>query len=178
MKLVPPNDPILLKTCEEFNFIQPPFDPIEFAKELTKFMYDNNGVGLAANQVGVLYRVFAMRGHPENFVCYNPRIVYTNNETSSMDEACLSYPGLVVKVKRSTEIRVRFMLPNADTKTETFKGMSARIFQHEMDYLNGELFFQKANRYHREVAMKKWKRGDLSFIKVKTIGEYDEHLLR
>ena len=46
-----PNDDILRKKCKEFDFINPPFDPIEFAKEMIKFMYDHNGIGLAANQV-------------------------------------------------------------------------------------------------------------------------------
>ena len=75
MNLVHHTNPVLTTPCEEFDFSNPPFEPIEFAKKLVKFMYDNNGIGLAANQVGVPYRVFAMRGEPENFVCYNPRIV-------------------------------------------------------------------------------------------------------
>ena len=52
MNLVIGNDSILKKECEEFNFANPPFDPIEFSKNLVQNMYDNNGIGLAANQVG------------------------------------------------------------------------------------------------------------------------------
>jgi len=178
MQLMKHNDPILITQCQPFNFQEPPFDPIEFSNELVKAMYEWNGLGLAANQVGVPYRVFAMRGQPQNFVCFNPRIVLPSAEQIILDEGCLSFPGLVVKVKRPRNIRVRFDTPNGDTRTETFIGMSARVFQHELDHLNGLLYFNKANRYHKEVALKKWKKGHVSTLKINPIGEYSEHLLR
>lgn len=158
MKLVTPDDPTLVKVCEEFDFIHPPFEPIEFAKELVKFMYDSNGIGLAANQVGVPYRIFAMRGEPENFVCYNPRIVHRSEQEVILEEGCLTYPGLLVKIKRPQHIRVRFRTPNGETLTKQFTGMSARIFQHELDHLDGIVFYNKANRFHRDQAMRKWKK--------------------
>lgn len=158
MKLVESDNPILFKECEEFDFLNPPFEPIAFAKALTKFMYDNNGIGLAANQVGIPYRVFAMRGAPENFVCFNPRIVMSSEEQVTLEEGCLSYPGLLVKVKRPRHIRCRFMLPNGDTKTETFTGMTARIFQHELDHLDGIAYYNRANKFHRDQAFRKWKK--------------------
>lgn len=157
MKLVEHNDPILTTKCQNFDFINPPFDPIEFAKDLVKFMYDNNGIGLAANQVGVPYRVFAMRGSPENYVCYNPKIVQESEQDIVLEEGCLTYPGLFVKVKRPQFLRVRFNTPNGDTRTETFTNMTARTFQHELDHLDGIIFYNKANKYHRDQAMKRWK---------------------
>ena len=158
MNLVNHNDPILTRMCEDFDFSNPPFDPIEFAKDLVKHMYDWNGIGLAANQVGVPYRVFAMRGMPENFVCFNPRIVDATTEEISLEEGCLSYPGLIVKVKRPKSIKVRFAMPNGDVRTDTFTGMTSRTFLHELDHLNGVLYFNRASRYHKELAMKKWKK--------------------
>jgi peptide deformylase len=155
---VKPNDQILTTPCKPFDFTQPAFDPIEFARELVHFMYDHNGIGLAANQVGVSYRVFAMRGHPENFVCYNPKIVSIGEEMMTLEEGCLSYPGLLVKVKRPKTIRVRFAQPNGDVRTDTFTGMTARIFQHEYDHLEGKLYFNRASRYHRDTALEKWRR--------------------
>jgi len=163
--------------CQSFDFQNPPFDPIEFSQELVKFMYENNGIGLAANQVGIPYRIFAMRGSPQNFVCFNPRIVQAAAENIILEEGCLSFPGLIVKVKRPRHVRVRFQTPNGDTRTETFIGMTARIFQHEYDHLEGKLYFNRASRYHREIALKKWKRGDVSAIQVNPLGEYYEHLL-
>jgi peptide deformylase len=121
-------------------------------------MHDSNGIGLAANQVGIPYRVFAMRGQPENFVCFNPRIVQYSNETIVLEEGCLTYPGLIVKIKRPQHIRCRFQTPNGDTLTKQFTGMTARVFQHELDHLNGKIFYNQANRVHRDQALKKWRK--------------------
>ena len=142
-------------------------------------MYEKNGIGLAANQVGLPYRAFAMRGHPQNFVCFNPRIVQPSEQEVILEEGCLTYPGLLVKIKRPQHVRVRFTMANGETRTDTFTGMTARIFQHELDHLNGIKFFDRANRYHRDQAMKKWERGDVSTMRVKSnLGEYSEYLLR
>jgi peptide deformylase len=151
------DDRYLLEQCEEFDFKDPPFDPIDFAHNLIKFMYENNGLGVAANQVGVPYRIFAMRGAPENFVCFNPKIVSHSKDEVVLEEGCLSYPGLLVKIKRPTVIRVRFNTPNGDSLTKQFIGMSARVFQHEYDHLDGIRFFDRANKFHRDQAMRKWK---------------------
>jgi peptide deformylase len=158
MELVPANDPILTKVCETFDFLNPPFDPVEFSQELIKFMYSKNGVGLAANQVGVPYRIFAMRAAPENFVCFNPKIIMPGTDEIVLEEGCLTFPKLLVKIKRPQHIRVRFNTPNGDTLTKQFTGLSARIFQHELDHLDGIVFYNKANRFHREQALKNWKK--------------------
>ena len=145
--------------CEDFDFKDPPFDPIEYAQKLVKCMYDNSGLGLAANQVGTPYRIFAMRGSPENFVCFNPKIVQYSEQTVTLEEGCLTYPGLLVKIKRPEFVRVRFQTPNGDTMTKQFVGMSARVFQHETDHLNGIVFYNKAGKFHRDQAMRKWKKN-------------------
>jgi peptide deformylase len=157
MKLVNNTDPILKQACEKFDFSNVPFEPIEFAKNLVKTMYENNGIGLAANQVGVPYRVFAMRSSPENFVCFNPRIVQPSEEEIILEEASISYPKLLVKIKRPRHVRVRFQTPNGDTRTETFTGLTARMYQHLVDQLDGLVYYNKANKYHRDLAFKKWK---------------------
>ena len=157
MKLVEHNDPILTTKCESFNFIDPPEDPIELAKSMVKFMYDNNAIGISANQIGLNYRVFAMRGYPENFVCFNPRVVQPSEQTVVLEETSVTHPGLIVKVKRPQHARVRFQTPNGDTRTETFTGITARIFQIQLDFLNGIEYYNKANRYHKELAFKKWR---------------------
>lgn len=158
MNLVKLDDPILTKECIPFTFANPPFDPIEFSKELVKFMYDNKGIGISANQVGVPYRIFAMRGAPENFVCFNPRIVMPSEEEVLLEETSITTPGLIIKIKRPQHVRVRFSTPNGDTRTETYTGMTARIFQHQLDFLNGITYYNRANKYHRDQAFKKWKR--------------------
>jgi len=120
-------------------------------------MYERNGLGLSSNQIGVPYRLFAMRGSPQNFVCINPRLIHTSTERVLLDEGCLSFPGMIVKIKRPSEIRVRFQLPNGDTQTHKFTGITARVVQHEIDHLDGILYFNRASRYHREQALRRWR---------------------
>jgi len=147
--------PILTSTMEEFYFTNPPENPFDFAMELMQIMNDYNGIGLAANQIGKLYRVFVMRGDPENFVCFNPRIVHMSEEQIVLEEGCLSFPNLIIKIKRPKIIRVRFQTPSGLVETKVFDGLTARVFQHEIDHLNGILFYKRANRIHKEQAFKK-----------------------
>jgi peptide deformylase len=142
MKLVDYTDPVLTTSCEDFNFTEPPFDPIEFSHNLIKYMYDVNAIGLAANQVGVPFRIFSMRGSPENFVCYNPRIVSVSPDQETILEACVTYPGLFVPIKRPIHVRFRFTTPNGQTQTNQYTGATARVIQHEMMHLNGKVFFE------------------------------------
>jgi peptide deformylase len=181
LSLVRSNDPVLLEPCDEFDFVNPQVDPIEFAQALVKFMYENNGVGLSANQVGYPFRVFAMRGHPQNFVCYNPRVITQSDQFIQLEEGCLSYPGLIVKIKRPQFVRVRFQLPNGDTMTQGFYGLAARVFQHELDHLNGLKFYDRANFYHREKALKNWKNNrhgrSLDSLSLDSLSSYLESTL-
>lgn len=157
MHLVDNKDPVLKTRCIEFDFASPPFDPLEFSNEFVKFMYEKNGIGLAANQIGIPYRVFAMRGSPENFVCFNPCIILPSTQNVLLEEGCVSFPGLFIKIKRSQHVVVRFQTPTGDTKTEMFTDITARVFQHELDHLDGEVFFRRANPYHRNLAFKRMK---------------------
>jgi peptide deformylase len=157
MELVKYNDLILKSPGSNFNFNEPPFNQYEFAQDLVKFMYDKNAICITAPQVGIPYRIFAMRAHPQNFVCINPKIVQPSKEIVLLEETSLTYPGIYVKIKRPQHCRVRFAMPNGDVRTETFTGVTARTFQHCMDYLDGIAFYSKANPYHRTKAFKKWR---------------------
>ena len=158
MQLVHKSDPMLSAVCHPVDFADPPFDLIQFSQDLVKCMYDSNGIGLSANQVGVPYRIFAMRGQPENFVCINPRVVMESEEDIYLEEGCLSYPGLFVKIKRPRHIRARFQTPNGDTLTKQFTGMTARCFLHELDHMDGLVFYRHATDYHRHQAMNRFKK--------------------
>lgn len=157
MILVSSNDVILTTECKSFDFNSPPFDPIEFSQSLVKTMRDSNGIGLSANQVGYSYRVFAMRGDP-NRVVFNPRIVSHGEEQVYVSEGCLSFPGLNVNIKRMASIRVRYQQPTGEVITENFTGLSARVFQHEHDHIDGILFYNRATLFHKEKAFRKWKK--------------------
>lgn len=159
MELLHHTDKKLKEKAQVFDFLNPPFDPVEFSHELVKFMYDKAAICVSAPQIGVPYRIFAMRGEPENFVCFNPRVVMPSTEEIRLEEISLTYPGLCVKVKRPRHCKVRFALPNGDIRTETYTGLTARTFLHNMDFLDGQVFYHKANPIHRQQALKKWKNG-------------------
>ena len=155
-ELVNCNDPILKQEMEPFDFSNPPVDPLDLVTDLAETMLENNGIGLSANQVGLPYRVFVMLGQ-ELIPCFNPRIVDMSEETIVMEEGCLTYPDMFVKVKRPRRIKVRYADPKGNVVTQTFDGMTARVFQHELDHLNGVNYQQRANKFHLEQARKKKK---------------------
>lgn len=152
--LVNNTDQILYAKTERFDFSNPPIDPSELAHILAQTMIANNGIGLAAPQIGLPYRAFVLTGKPI-MCCFNPIIVDTSSEQIYLEEGCLSFPNLIVKIKRPKIIRARYTMPNGETVTNKFIGMTARIFQHELDHLNGVVFTQRANSYHLEKARKK-----------------------
>lgn len=143
-----------------FDFENPPMDPQELVDQLADFMCKNRGVGLAANQVGLPWTVFVM-GNPtdrENVIAvFNPILVDTFGEEVYIEEGCLSYPGLFVKVKRPSGIRVRYTTAEGVTDTIKFEGFTARVFQHELDHLNGIDYRKRANYYHYQKALKDMK---------------------
>lgn len=153
--LVDHKDEVLKTPTEKFDFKNPPTDPIQLSRDLAETMILNQGLGIAAPQIGMPYRAFAMMAS-KIIVCFNPRIVDTSTETVTLEEGCLSYPGLLVKVKRPKIIKVRYEEPNGETVTKTWDGMTARVFQHELDHLDGLCHINKANRIHKEQALKKW----------------------
>lgn len=158
LKIVDENDPVLTNDCKEYKFDEQPFDPIKYAKELVETMYENNSLGLSSNQVGIPYKVVSLRGSPENIVAYNPRVVWESEATVLLEEKSLTSPGLLVKIKRPQHIRVRYQMPNGELVTKKYTGMTARIFQHQIDYLNGEKFYDKADFFHKKQALKKRKK--------------------
>jgi len=155
--LVSKNDSILKEKIEPFDFSKPPVDPKELAENLVATMVRHNGLGLAANQCGLRYRAFAVNTHPNYLVCFNPRIVDFSKEENLLDEGCLSFPYLIIKIKRPRGIRVRFTDYTGETFTEKFDGITARIFQHEADHLEGIVFTSKANWFHMQKAEKDMK---------------------
>lgn len=150
-----PNDQILKTKCNNFDFNNPPFDPIEFAQELIECMKTSNGIGLAANQVGYNFRIFCMCGEPKNFVCFNPVIIWHNNEIVTLEEGCMTYPGFIIPLKRYTSIRLRFKTPNGVTTTKIFNDLTARVVQHEICHLDGQVFWEGISRIQFERARKK-----------------------
>ena len=144
----------------QFDFENPPMDPVKLYNELSDFMCENRGVGLAANQIGYPWSVFVM-GNPNQrdgvIAVFNPFLVDTFGEEVYIEEGCLSYPGLFLKIKRAAGVRVRFSGVTGETDTIKFDGFTARVFQHEYDHLLGLDFRKKATLYHYQKAMKDMK---------------------
>lgn len=157
--LVDHNDPILHNPVKPFNFVNLPIDPPTLARNLYDTMVKENGIGLSANQCGLPHRVFVMVAHGDNFIaCFNPKIVDFSEESLYLEEGCLSYPGLFVKIKRPKLIKVRYTQSDGQTVTRKFDGITARCFQHELNHLDGIVHIDLATRYHKEMAIKKWKK--------------------
>lgn len=155
-QLVKSTHPLLTTELEPFDFENPPVDPSELANHLIDVMDKHNGIGLSANQLGLPYRVFVMRTEPR-LVCFNPLITFESDEQSVLEEGCLTFPSLYVKIRRSTWIRTKFMDVNGELQTEKFGGITARCFQHELDHLNGIVYLSRASNLNLQRAKRKLK---------------------
>lgn len=157
----------LLEKPKEWDFGNPPLkDTEELSKAMVKFVYDNNAYGVAYPQLDLPgnYRVFAMRGFSkEDFVCFNPRIVNFSDELVQANEGCLSYPGLILSIKRPKGCRVRFEGPDGQTYTKQFEGMNARTFMHETDHCNGRVFWYNVSKLKFDIAVKKAKKNGFDY---------------
>ena len=141
--LVPENHPILREVLPEFDFKNPPVDPIEFASSLIETCKYHHGIGLSANQCGYRYRVFVM-GAEDNYVAFfNPSIVLKSKKEVHMMEGCLSFSFLGLRITRPEEIAVTYQDYTGEWKQTTLSGISARAFQHELDHLNGIVYTEK-----------------------------------
>lgn len=158
---------------DPFDFANPPFSPKDFAEALVKIMIKKNGIGLAAIQVGMPYQVFTVRSDPIQ-ICFNPKIVDLSGEEVLADEGCLSFPGMSVKVKRFEEVRVRFQNFEGKFVTRKLAGLAARVVQHEIDHVNGILFYNRANKFHRDQALRRWERALKAHNRAPTINSQKE----
>jgi peptide deformylase len=149
---------ILSNKIEPFDFNNPPIAPRYLAVSLIETMVKHRGIGLAANQVGLPYRVFVMGIDNIAFACFNPEIIDTQGE-ESIQEGCLSYPGLYLPIKRHYKINVRYIEMNGNLKETTFEGLTARIFQHELDHLNGIRYTTLVNSIKLDSAKRKVKKN-------------------
>jgi len=153
LPLIDNKEKILHTELEPFDFANPPVDPLDLVSDLAETMLVEGGIGISANQCGLPYRVFVMNAD-ELIPCFNPKIVDVSEEQVYLEEGCLSYPDLYVKIKRPRRIKVRYTEPNGNTITRIFEGMTARVFLHELDHLNGKSYIDRANKMHLEQARK------------------------
>lgn len=116
----------------------------ETIRLMRRIMDENDGIGLAANQIGLEWRLFVGKHKNRFYAIFNPEIVKTSKETSVLEEGCLSVPGVYGLVNRPEKITLVGQDRNGKKIKIKARGLLARIFQHEVDHLNGRLFIDKA----------------------------------
>ncbi|GAA5346138.1 peptide deformylase [Planifilum fimeticola] len=117
--------------------------------DMAETMYDAKGVGLAAPQVGILKRVIVVDPGDGLIEVVNPELVDLEGEQLSPPEGCLSIPGLLGEVRRANRLKVKGQDRHGEPFEMEAEGYLARIFQHEVDHLNGILFIDRAERVFR-----------------------------
>lgn len=126
-------------------------DPSELVKEMTRIMFENNGIGLSAPQIGVNKRLFIM-GNKDNLVaCINPEIVSGEGTVRDV-EGCLSFPDLWLHVNRYEKIQVKYFNLKGEVVEKSLDGFMARVFQHEYDHLDGVCFDTKTSKLGLKLA--------------------------
>lgn len=133
--------------------------------DMFETMYNADGVGLAAPQIGRSIRVLVVDGSdleedmPElkgfKRVMINPQVISQSEELAEYPEGCLSVPGINADIKRPASMTVRYIDENFEQKEELFEGFGCRMVQHEMDHLDGVLFVDRANPIRKKMFQSK-----------------------
>jgi peptide deformylase len=128
----------------------------EEVRRMGELMIDSIGVGLAANQVGVLHRLLVYRVHQQSPVAalVNPQIEWVGDESETLEEGCLSLPAVHVDVERPVHIRVNALNEYEEPLVIEASGLEARVIQHEIDHLDGVLVLDRISRSQRKEAMR------------------------
>ena len=154
-KLIDNDNPILRVSLSG---VSEDCDREKLQEDLIETMKNFKGLGLSANQCGVMERVFVMYSDFEKreaIACFNPKILNFSKEEVIMDEGCLSYPGLWLKVKRAYNIIVEFEDVAGEKKEIPLQDLASRVFQHEMDHMDGKDFTQKVSKLRLNMARKR-----------------------
>lgn len=154
LKLIPFTDPQLKKKPETFSFDDE--DPESLSEQLFIAMKRFGGVGLSANQVGIDKKVFVIGGSGiDEKAVFNPELIDVSQETISMKEGCLSYPGLWLMIKRPQGAIFKYQNEKGEEIVEEFKGIPARVMLHEYDHMLGQNFTMRASSLKIKMALKK-----------------------
>jgi len=150
-------DPILRKKCQEVKKVTEEIKNLSW--DMVETMEENEGIGLAAPQVGELKRVIVIHPLKERSleekskrlpqVFINPEIIKKSKETITDEEGCLSFPGLFLKIKRAKEVEVKALDREGEKVQIKAEGLPARILQHEIDHLDGILFIDRISFWQK-----------------------------
>ncbi len=143
-------DPVLLDGTQPITEVDDELRHI--VAEMRRVLFEERGVGLAAPQVGIPRRLMLVcpSGDPgDEVVVLNPEILAVEGEEIG-EEGCLSFPGIYGRVPRAVRLKVRYQDLDLRQRELELSGWVARIFQHELDHLNGEVFIDKMTPESRE----------------------------
>jgi peptide deformylase len=161
MKILKFPETILREKIPNFDFTNPICDPVLLEKGMIETMLAHDGIGLAANQVGVTARMFVMghRDYPESAQAFfNPMVVATVDEVEDLEEGCLSFPGIYVTIKRPKKILARWQNSLGEWQESEFDGYNCKCFLHELDHLEGIVFQDRVSTLKWALAVKKTKK--------------------
>lgn len=158
MKLVYHPNKVLETRCDEIDLENLQFNPKELKEEAVDFMRSHNGIGMSCNQVGITdARWFVMQtmDKTQSILCMNPTILQHTAETNVVEEGCMSFPNLWMKIKRPREILVHFF--DEDCVEQVFKmdDVNSRIYQHELDHTLGITFKDRVTNAKWDLASRK-----------------------
>lgn len=157
LKLIPDSDPILHKPPAKYDFEKHGSTANLFANVLYEKMKEFGGVGLSANQVGIDASVFVIGVEEVRIDVFNPEVVATYGE-SDYNEGCLSYMGVYLSLKRPERIEVKFQNASGDWQERIYTGLTARIFLHEYDHMQGKTMKDQVSPLKWALAVKKGKK--------------------
>ena len=164
--LLEPEHEMLKHSLPEITAETEPESRKELLDNMVETMKHYGGIGLSANQVGLPIRMFVF-GDKEHYVpCFNPRIISTSEKKIPIEEGCLTYPGLFVKIFRPDEVTATFEDENRELHEETFTGLMSRVFLHEMDHMDGIDFQTRAGHLALNIAKRKRLRGQRKLKKM------------
>lgn len=152
-------DPVLRQKAEPL--AQVDADTRRLIQDMFDTMYEADGVGLAAPQVGVSQRVIVVDPHEQDvkpFGLVNPIIVESTSDVERGEEGCLSIPGLKDIVERPAAVVVEGLDADGQPLRIEAEGLLARVLQHELDHLDGVLFLDRLSPLKRNMALKKWQK--------------------
>ena len=130
---------------------------VRLTEDMLVTMRENEGVGLAANQVGRLKRVLVAEVEDEEYVIVNPVLTDMAETTEQGPEGCLSIPGIQVEVERPTAVTVSGQDVSGEPLRIEASDLLARVLQHEVDHLDGVLILDRTDRESRKAAMREWR---------------------
>ena len=132
-------------------------DKDKFESDMIRLMLDERGMGLAANQIGITKRFFAI-GHDsfdtfqKHAIIWNPQVINSSEEKVIDVEGCLSFKDIFVKVERPKVIEVQYETTQGKTRFAKLDGMESKCFQHELDHLDGITFNKRVSKLRWQMA--------------------------